>query len=220
MERRVFKELIDIAYKIDKDLNTASLVLMYSKISTVASLGNGQKTWVIQILSHAVFRNFVHNTPPHYTCKFAKVIRLPQKGRVSPVAEVLVCSARGVRFNSWFSQIFLFIIRNLKVLRLSPCCVLQDLNRLLSVWAPFHDTELPHSREWSSITHKTNTIISDLCFNQIVLQICNEALQMFGGYGYLKDYPVQQYVRDIRVHEILEGRCGPPRVYLPSSRGV
>ena len=29
---------------------------------------------------------------------------------------------------------------------------------------------------------------------------------MFGGYGYLKDYAVQQYVRDIRVHQILEGK--------------
>ncbi|XP_026534416.1 isobutyryl-CoA dehydrogenase, mitochondrial [Notechis scutatus] len=36
-------------------------------------------------------------------------------------------------------------------------------------------------------------------------QICNEALQMHGGYGYLKDYAVQQFVRDIRVHQILEG---------------
>lgn len=31
---------------------------------------------------------------------------------------------------------------------------------------------------------------------------------MHGGYGYLKDYAVQQFVRDIRVHQILEGkRC-------------
>uniref|UniRef100_A0A8C5MXS0 Isobutyryl-CoA dehydrogenase, mitochondrial n=1 Tax=Leptobrachium leishanense TaxID=445787 RepID=A0A8C5MXS0_9ANUR len=35
-------------------------------------------------------------------------------------------------------------------------------------------------------------------------KVCNEALQMHGGYGYLKDYAVQQYVRDIRVHQILE----------------
>ncbi|KAK2193156.1 hypothetical protein NP493_14g02037 [Ridgeia piscesae] len=35
--------------------------------------------------------------------------------------------------------------------------------------------------------------------------ICNDALQMFGGYGYLKTYPVQQYYRDARVHQILEG---------------
>jgi len=36
-------------------------------------------------------------------------------------------------------------------------------------------------------------------------KICNDALQMFGGYGYLKDYPVQQFMRDTRVHCILEG---------------
>jgi len=35
--------------------------------------------------------------------------------------------------------------------------------------------------------------------------ICNEALQIFGGYGYLKEYPVQRYMRDVRVHQILEG---------------
>ncbi|XP_013409510.1 LOW QUALITY PROTEIN: isobutyryl-CoA dehydrogenase, mitochondrial-like [Lingula anatina] len=36
-------------------------------------------------------------------------------------------------------------------------------------------------------------------------QVCDQALQLFGGYGYLKDYSVQQYMRDIRVHRILEG---------------
>lgn len=40
----------------------------------------------------------------------------------------------------------------------------------------------------------------------VSLQICNQALQMHGGYGYLKDYAVQQYVRDSRVHQILEGK--------------
>ena len=36
-------------------------------------------------------------------------------------------------------------------------------------------------------------------------QVCNAALQMHGGYGDLKDYAVQQYMRDTRVHQILEG---------------
>lgn len=36
-------------------------------------------------------------------------------------------------------------------------------------------------------------------------KIIDDSLQMFGGYGYLKDYPVQQYLRDTRVHRILEG---------------
>jgi hypothetical protein len=36
-------------------------------------------------------------------------------------------------------------------------------------------------------------------------QICNQSLQLHGGYGYLKDYRVQQWMRDSRVHQILEG---------------
>ena len=35
--------------------------------------------------------------------------------------------------------------------------------------------------------------------------ICNNALQLLGGYGYIKEYPLERYVRDTRVHQILEG---------------
>ena len=35
--------------------------------------------------------------------------------------------------------------------------------------------------------------------------IVNNVLQLYGGYGYLKDYPIEQYLRDIRVNQILEG---------------
>ena len=36
-------------------------------------------------------------------------------------------------------------------------------------------------------------------------KICNDALQIHGGYGYLRDFGVEKIVRDLRVHEILEG---------------
>ena len=36
-------------------------------------------------------------------------------------------------------------------------------------------------------------------------RICNEALQIHGGYGYIRDYPLERLVRDTRVHQILEG---------------
>ena len=36
-------------------------------------------------------------------------------------------------------------------------------------------------------------------------KIANDALQIHGGYGYLKDYPLERIVRDLRVHQILEG---------------
>ena len=41
---------------------------------------------------------------------------------------------------------------------------------------------------------------TDHCF-----ALCNEALQLHGGYGYLNDYPLERWVRDSRVHQILEG---------------
>ncbi len=41
---------------------------------------------------------------------------------------------------------------------------------------------------------------TDACF-----AIANDALQLHGGYGYLKDYPLERIVRDLRVHQILEG---------------
>lgn len=36
-------------------------------------------------------------------------------------------------------------------------------------------------------------------------EICNDALQIFGGYGYITEYPIERYFRDLRVHQILEG---------------
>ncbi|QSB44210.1 acyl-CoA dehydrogenase [Altererythrobacter sp. FM1] len=36
-------------------------------------------------------------------------------------------------------------------------------------------------------------------------KVVNDALQLFGGYGYLKDYPIERFWRDLRVHSILEG---------------
>ena len=43
-------------------------------------------------------------------------------------------------------------------------------------------------------------VATDAGFN-----VANNALQMFGGYGYLADYGVEKIVRDLRVHQILEG---------------
>jgi alkylation response protein AidB-like acyl-CoA dehydrogenase len=44
--------------------------------------------------------------------------------------------------------------------------------------------------------------------------VCNEALQLHGGYGYLKDFPIERYLRDVRVHQILEGTNEIMRVII------
>jgi alkylation response protein AidB-like acyl-CoA dehydrogenase len=45
-------------------------------------------------------------------------------------------------------------------------------------------------------------------------KIANEALQMHGGYGYLAEYGVEKIVRDLRVHQILEGTNEIMRVII------
>jgi alkylation response protein AidB-like acyl-CoA dehydrogenase len=50
---------------------------------------------------------------------------------------------------------------------------------------------------------------TDVCF-----RICDEALQLHGGYGYIKDYQIERYLRDLRVHRILEGTNEIMRVII------
>jgi len=44
--------------------------------------------------------------------------------------------------------------------------------------------------------------------------VCLDAQQLLGGYGYLKDYPLERFVRDTRVHQILEGTNEIMRVII------
>ncbi len=45
-------------------------------------------------------------------------------------------------------------------------------------------------------------------------RVCNEALQLHGGYGYIRDYPIERHLRDVRVHQILEGSNEIMRVII------
>jgi alkylation response protein AidB-like acyl-CoA dehydrogenase len=49
-------------------------------------------------------------------------------------------------------------------------------------------------------------------------QACNDALQLLGGYGYLRDHPIERHLRDLRVHQILEGTNEIMRVII--ARGL
>ncbi len=45
-------------------------------------------------------------------------------------------------------------------------------------------------------------------------RVANEALQLHGGYGYLRDFPIERHLRDVRVHQILEGTNEIMRVII------
>jgi alkylation response protein AidB-like acyl-CoA dehydrogenase len=59
------------------------------------------------------------------------------------------------------------------------------------------DRKAPDASKWSAMAKR---FVTDTGF-----RVANDALQLFGGYGYLHDYGVEKLVRDLRVHQILEG---------------
>lgn len=64
--------------------------------------------------------------------------------------------------------------------------------------AAFHlDNKHPQAPTYCAMAKQFAT---DLCF-----RVCNEAIQLHGGYGYTHEYPLERLMRDARVHQILEG---------------
>lgn len=59
------------------------------------------------------------------------------------------------------------------------------------------DRRDPEARSYCAMAKRFAT---DAGFN-----VCNDALQLHGGYGYIREYPLERMVRDVRVHQILEG---------------
>ncbi len=59
------------------------------------------------------------------------------------------------------------------------------------------DEQASDATQWCAMAKRFAT---DQCYT-----VCDQALQLHGGYGYIQDYPVERYLRDLRVHRILEG---------------
>jgi len=74
-----------------------------------------------------------------------------------------------------------------------------------------HAAAMLDSNDASATVHcaSAKLFTCDAAFN-----ICDEALQLHGGYGYLKDYPIERFLRDVRVHRILEGTDAVMRMII------
>ncbi|RVD50574.1 MAG: acyl-CoA dehydrogenase [Mesorhizobium sp.] len=68
------------------------------------------------------------------------------------------------------------------------------------------DRKAPDAGKWSAMAKR---FVTDTGFN-----VANDALQLLGGYGYLHDYGIEKLVRDLRVHQILEGTNEIMRVII------
>ena len=68
------------------------------------------------------------------------------------------------------------------------------------------DAKTPQATRWCAMAKR---FVTDIGF-----KVANDALQLHGGYGYLADYGVERIVRDLRVHQILEGTNEVMRVII------
>lgn len=83
---------------------------------------------------------------------------------------------------------------------------LQAARTFLYAAASRLDRKAPDAAKWSAMAKR---FVTDACFD-----VANDALQLHGGYGYLHDYGVEKLVRDLRVHQILEGTNEIMRVII------
>lgn len=68
------------------------------------------------------------------------------------------------------------------------------------------DAKAPDATQAAAMAKRFAT---DMCF-----EIVNQSLQLHGGYGFLQDFPMERLVRDLRVHQILEGTNEIMRVII------
>ncbi|MBM7714462.1 acyl-CoA dehydrogenase [Siminovitchia sp. FSL H7-0308] len=72
-----------------------------------------------------------------------------------------------------------------------------EASRLLTYQAAWLESEgLPYGKE---------SAMSKLMAGDTAMKVTTEAVQIFGGYGYTKDYPVERYMRDAKITQIYEG---------------
>jgi len=86
---------------------------------------------------------------------------------------------------------------------------LQAARIMLYAAASKLDRKAHDASKWSAMAKR---FVTDTGF-----QVANDALQVFGGYGYLHEYGVEKLVRDLRVHQILEGTNEIMRVIIARS---
>ena len=90
--------------------------------------------------------------------------------------------------------------------KLADMAVKIDSGRLLAYRAAhLKDADEPCHREAS---------MAKLYCSQMANFVCNEAVQIHGGYGYIKEYPVERYFRDARVTELYEGTSEAQRMVI------
>jgi alkylation response protein AidB-like acyl-CoA dehydrogenase len=70
------------------------------------------------------------------------------------------------------------------------------------------------ARDAKASSAKQAASMAKLCASETAMWVTTEAIQVFGGYGYVKDYPVEKFFRDAKVTEIYEGTSEIQRIVI------
>ena len=70
------------------------------------------------------------------------------------------------------------------------------------------DMGLPYTKE---------SAIAKCYASDIAMEVASEAIQMFGGYGYSREYPVEKLLRDAKIFQIFEGTNEVQRIVISNS---
>ena len=68
-----------------------------------------------------------------------------------------------------------------------------------------HDSPDPAQREFADIMVQINTPLCKAYASDMVWKMVAEAIQVYGGYGFIEEYPVAQIARDCKIHSLWEG---------------
>lgn len=84
-----------------------------------------------------------------------------------------------------------------------------DAARLLTWRAAYaKDKGLRNSRE---------SAMAKLYASEVAMKVCTQAVQVFGGYGYIREYPVERHFRDAKITEIYEGTSEIQRIVISAN---
>lgn len=66
-------------------------------------------------------------------------------------------------------------------------------------------------------SYSTEAAMAKLYASETAMEVTTQAVQLFGGYGYTRDYPVERMMRDAKITEIYEGTSEVQRMVISAS---
>lgn len=72
-------------------------------------------------------------------------------------------------------------------------------------------------KKQNKIPYSTDAAMAKLFASETAMQVTTQAVHLFGGYGYTREYPIEQMMRDAKITEIYEGTSEVQRMVISAA---